>query len=258
MITAGIDIGSNTTKAVIMENNRILSQHIVFTGYSAREAANEVLDGVLKKADLVRSDIKKLICTGYGRNYMTEADHTCTEITCHALGAYYSLPGVGSVIDIGGQDSKYITIGKAGAVSKFTMNEKCAAGTGRFLEVMARALEMDLESFAALSLKSENPAQISSLCSVFAESEVISLIASGCDRPNIIAGLHESIASRITAMVHRIGLKEPVIMTGGCARNYGLVSALEKALGVTIIVNETAQINGAIGAALKGSRELIN
>jgi predicted CoA-substrate-specific enzyme activase len=253
MITAGIDIGSNTTKAVLMDSNGVIAYKVIFTGYNARDAANEVFESAMKDAEISKNDIDKIICTGYGRDYMPEADQTCTEITCHALGAYYTFPDAGSVIDIGGQDSKYILLGAAGKVLNFIMNDKCAAGTGRFMEVMARALNMDLEGFASISLESENPSRISSLCSVFAESEVISLISAGVERMDISAGLHDSIASRIGAMVHRVGLKEPVIMTGGCAKNRGLVKALEKNLGIKMMIdNKTAQINGAIGAALKG------
>ncbi|MCL1864320.1 MAG: acyl-CoA dehydratase activase [Spirochaetes bacterium] len=253
MITAGIDIGSNTTKAVLMDNKSIIADRVIFTGYNARDAANEVFELAVKDAGISKNDIDKIICTGYGRDYMPEADRTCTEITCHALGARYTFPDAGSVIDIGGQDSKYILLGADGMVLNFIMNDKCAAGTGRFMEVMARALNMDLEGFANISLESENPSRISSLCSVFAESEVISLISAGAERSDISAGLHDSIASRIVAMVHRIGLKEPVIMTGGCAKNKGLVKALEKNLAIKIMTdNKTAQINGAIGAALKG------
>ena len=253
MVTAGIDIGSNTTKAVLMDNKDIIAHRVIFTGHNAREAANEVLESVMKDANLSKNDIDKIICTGYGRDYMPEADQTCTEITCHALGACYTFPNAGSVIDIGGQDSKYILLGEDGKVLNFNMNDKCAAGTGRFMEVMARALNMDLEGFANVSLESESPSRISSLCSVFAESEVISLISAGADRRDIAAGLHDSIASRIGAMVRRVGLKEPVVMTGGCAKNKGLVKALEKNLAITIMIDsKTAQINGAIGAALKG------
>jgi predicted CoA-substrate-specific enzyme activase len=253
MITAGIDIGSNTTKAVLMDDKGIIADRVIFTGHNSRDAANEVFELTMKAAGLLKSNIDKIICTGYGRDYMPEADQTCTEITCHALGACYTFPDAGSVIDIGGQDSKYILLGDNVKVLNFIMNDKCAAGTGRFMEVMARALNMDLEGFANISLESENPSRISSLCSVFAESEVISLISSGVERRNIAAGLHDSIASRIGAMVHRVGLKEPLIMTGGCAKNKGLVKALEKSLEVKIMIDgKTAQINGALGAALKG------
>jgi len=190
------------------------------------------------------------VSTGYGRNSVDFADKAITEITCHAAGAYFQDPAVRSVIDIGGQDSKAISMDDAGRVNDFVMNDKCAAGTGRFLEVMARALEVDLDAFGEMSLKADTPAAISSLCTVFAESEVISLIARGEKRENIIAGIHESIGSRVLAMAKRVGVTEPVMMTGGVAKNIGVVKALENRAGVSIKVSPNAQINGAIGAAL--------
>ncbi|MEK6655416.1 MAG: acyl-CoA dehydratase activase, partial [Thermodesulfobacteriota bacterium] len=168
---------------------------------------------------------------------------------CHAAGARFLDPSVRSLIDIGGQDSKAVVMDGNGKVVNFTMNDKCAAGTGRFLEVMARALEADLDEFGELSLKAERPANISSLCTVFAESEVISLISKGETRENIIAGIHEAIASRVAAMANRIGLAAPVMMTGGVARNIGVVRALEKAIGMSVVVSPHAQVAGAIGAA---------
>ncbi|MFZ2399182.1 MAG: acyl-CoA dehydratase activase, partial [Smithella sp.] len=153
-------------------------------------------------------------------------------------------------IDIGGQDSKAILLDDNGKVKNFVMNDKCAAGTGRFLEVMARAMEVNLDEFGTMSIKSKNPSKISSLCTVFAESEVISLIAKGEQRQDIIAGIHESIASRISSMAGRVGIKEPVMITGGVARNIGVIHALEKKLGMNIEVSPYAQVNGAIGAAI--------
>jgi predicted CoA-substrate-specific enzyme activase len=170
------------------------------------------------------------------------------------MGAHYLNPAVRSVIDIGGQDSKAIAVDSTGRVLDFAMNDKCAAGTGRFLEVMARALEVDLEDFGELSIQSNQPARISSLCTVFAESEVISLIAQGESRENIIAGIHESIAVRVVAMAGRTGLKPPIMMTGGVARNSGVVLALAKKLGYQVEVSPQSQLTGAIGAALIGQR----
>jgi predicted CoA-substrate-specific enzyme activase len=169
---------------------------------------------------------------------------------CHATGARYLNPLIRSIIDIGGQDSKAILLDDRGKVANFAMNDKCAAGTGRFLEVMARALEVDLDEFGRMSLKADLPARISSLCTVFAESEIISLIAKGEKRANIIAGIHESICVRVLAMANRIGIKSPVMMTGGVAKNIGVVRAFEKAIGSPIEVSDYAQVNGAIGAAL--------
>lgn len=252
MITVGIDVGSITTKAVVMDQGELKLSVLDSTGYDARFAAQKIFKRILAEAGIVKDEIHSIIATGYGRNSVSFAGRAITEITCHAAGAYFIDSNVRSVIDIGGQDSKAIVLGAHGKVKDFAMNDKCAAGTGRFLEVMARALEVDLNQFGELSLKSVSPAAISSLCTVFAESEVISLIAKGEDRKNIIAGIHESIGARIAAMAGRIGIRPPVMMTGGVAKNIGLVKALEKKIGSSIMVFDTAQITGAIGAALIG------
>ncbi|MBW2595595.1 MAG: 2-hydroxyglutaryl-CoA dehydratase [Deltaproteobacteria bacterium] len=254
MITAGIDIGSITAKAAVLEDGRILGSKVAFTGYNARQAGKNVFEDLLRELDMDASSIEKTVSTGYGRNSVKFADKAMTEIICHGAGAYYLNPEVRSIIDVGGQDSKVLTIDSDGRVKDFAMNDKCAAGTGRFLEVMARALESDLDDFGDLSLKSDKPSKISSICTVFAESEVISLISKGKSREDIIAGIHESVASRISSMARRVGVKEPVMMTGGVAKNIGVVRALEKALGVSIEVSEFAQVNGAVGAAIMAMR----
>ena len=253
MITAGIDVGSISAKAVIIQDNRLLGACVILTGYNAQNAGRQVFDQVLSELDLTASRIDRIVATGYGRNNIQFADKAVTEITCHAAGGIFLNPAIRSIIDIGGQDSKAIVIDKNGKVQNFSMNDKCAAGTGRFLEVMARALEVDLDAFGELSLHADNTASISSLCTVFAESEVISLISKGAKRENIIAGIHASIASRIMAMGARIGITPPVMMTGGVAKNIGVVKALEEKLNTPIIVSEYAQVNGAIGAALIAS-----
>ena len=254
MITAGIDIGSITAKAVVLSDGRILGSKVAFTGYNARQAGKDVFEDLLKELGMDKSSIEKTVSTGYGRNSVKFADKAMTEIICHGTGAHYLNPEVRSIIDVGGQDSKVLTIDSDGRVKDFAMNDKCAAGTGRFLEVMARALESDLDDFGDLSLKSDKPSKISSICTVFAESEVISLISKGKSREDIIAGIHESVASRISSMARRVGVKEPVMMTGGVARNIGVVRALEKALDVSIEVSEFAQVNGAVGAAIIAMR----
>ena len=254
MITAGIDIGSITAKAAILEDGRILGSKVVFTGYNARQAGKNVFDDLLRELGMEASSIEKVVSTGYGRNSVECADKAITEIICHGAGAYYLNPEVRSIIDVGGQDSKVLTIDSDGRVKDFAMNDKCAAGTGRFLEVMARALESDLDDFGIVSLESDSPSKISSICTVFAESEVVSLIAKGESRGDIIAGIHESVASRISSLARRVGVKEPVMMTGGVARNIGVVRALEKVLGVSIKVSEFAQVNGAVGAAVMAAR----
>jgi len=249
MITAGIDIGSITAKAAIFEDGKLLAAKVIFTGYNAELAGQKVYDEVLNEVGLGKIAIEKIVSTGYGRNSVKFADKSYTEIMCHAAGAHFLNPHVRSIIDIGGQDSKAILLDDKGKVKNFVMNDKCAAGTGRFLEVMARALEVNLDDFGAMSIKSKQPSKISSLCTVFAESEVISLIAKGEQRQDIVAGIHESIAARVSSMVGRVGIKEPVMITGGVARNIGVVHALEKKLGMKIEVSPYAQVNGAIGAA---------
>ena len=250
MYTAGIDIGSISTKAVIMRDGQLLASRVILTGYNAENAGKKVFDAVLDDLQISASAITRIVATGYGRKSLAMADKSITEIMCHATGARYLNPLIRSIIDIGGQDSKAILLDDHGKVANFAMNDKCAAGTGRFLEVMARAMEADLDEFGRMSLKADLPARISSLCTVFAESEIISLIAKGEKRENIIAGIHESICARVLAMANRIGIKSPVMMTGGVAKNIGVVRAFEKAIGSPIEVSDYAQVNGAIGAAL--------
>lgn len=250
MLTIGIDVGSITTKAAVAKDGEVIAGKVVFTGYNARMAGEQVFESIIGECGINRDSIDRIISTGYGRNSLEFADRAVTEITCHAAGAYYLDRGVRSVIDIGGQDSKAIAVSDTGSPMDFAMNDKCAAGTGRFLEVMARALEVDLEAFGDVSLKAQQPAPISSLCTVFAESEVISLIAKGEFRENIIAGIHEAIASRVVAMANRVGFNARVMMTGGVAKNTGVVKALEQKIGQKIYVSDKSQLTGAIGAAV--------
>lgn len=254
IITAGIDIGSITTKAVLVADGKIIGSKVIFTGYHAGQAGESVLNDILVETGIVMSDIAHIIATGYGRNSVKISDKSITEISCHAAGAHFLNPEIRSIIDIGGQDSKAILIDEDGRVKDFAMNDKCAAGTGRFLEVMARALEVDLEGFGELSLESGTPSKISSICTVFAESEVISLISKGETRENIIAGIHDSVASRVAALAKRVGVRAPLMMTGGVAKNIGVVRALERKLEIPIIVTDSAQINGALGAAVLASK----
>jgi (R)-2-hydroxyacyl-CoA dehydratese activating ATPase len=254
MITVGIDVGSNTTKAALLKDGAIAGTLLIPTGYNAKNAGEKVFHDLLAEHQVGRDTIDRVIATGYGRNSIDFADKAITEITCHAAGAHYQDPEVRTVIDIGGQDSKAIALDRSGRVTDFAMNDKCAAGTGRFLEVMARALEVDLDVFGEMSLKADAPAAISSLCTVFAESEVISLISRGEKRKNIIAGIHDAIGARVAAMANRIDLVDPISMTGGVARNVGVVKALRKNTGRGIKVLKFAQINGAIGAALIAAR----
>ncbi|MFO7715415.1 acyl-CoA dehydratase activase [Desulfosarcina sp.] len=249
MITVGIDVGSISAKAALIRDGTLIGTKVMLTGYNARNAGKKIFADLLMDLGIGRDAVDRIVATGYGRHSVDVADMAVTEITCHAVGAHFQDPAVRCVIDIGGQDSKAIVMDAAGRVKDFAMNDKCAAGTGRFLEVMARALEVDLDAFGRMSLQADRPAAISSLCTVFAESEVISLIARGECRENIIAGIHASIASRVIAMANRVGITEPVMMTGGVAKNIGVVRALEKKSGHAIHVFAHAQVNGAIGAA---------
>lgn len=249
MITAGIDIGSMTTKIVILKEGSILAGIVVNTGVVSKDNALEAFNKALESAGINKSDIHKIVSTDYGRDKFPGSERV-TEITCHAKGAHYSFPKARTIIDIGGQDSKVISINDSGKVIDFVMNDRCAAGTGKFLQVTAGALNISLQDFSKLSFKSRNPAKISSMCAVFAESEVISLLSEGVNKQDIIAGLNESITSRIAGMVGRVGLISDVVMTGGVAFNEGVVSALKKKLGVEIRISENPQIIGALGAAL--------
>lgn len=255
MITAGIDIGSTTAKCVILKDGDIVATAIDFTGYNVKEAWNKVLSQALNKANISIDKIDNTISTGYGRDSVDIANKKITEITCHGAGAHFLNPNVRTVIDIGGQDSKAISIDDNGRVLDFVMNDKCAAGTGRFLEVMARAMEVDLDKFGELALKAKEPVKISSLCTVFAESEVISMISKGKLREDIIAGIHNAIASRIYSMANRLNIKPPIMLTGGVAKNKGLVFALSQKLGHELLISPYAQLNGAIGAAYLAQKQ---
>jgi predicted CoA-substrate-specific enzyme activase len=255
MITAGIDIGSITAKAAILQDGKILGSRVLFTGYNAVQAGKNVIEELTKEIGIHLEELEAVVATGYGRNSVAFATKAITEITCHGAGAHFLNPDIRFIIDIGGQDSKVIRIDESGRVVDFAMNDKCAAGTGRFLEVMARALEVDLDGFGEFCLQADTPSKISSICTVFAESEVISLISKGETRENIIAGIHESVASRVSALAKRVGVVEPVMMTGGVAKNIGAVRALESKLEIAIQVSEHAQVNGAIGAAILAGRQ---
>ncbi len=248
---AGIDIGSMTTKvAIISDEKKIVGSTILPTGFSASKSAEEAINKAKEMAFLENGSISRMVATGYGRNLISLADEKVTEITCHARGAFERIGSALTLIDIGGQDSKAITLTSAGKVDKFIMNERCAAGTGRFLEVMARALETDLENMSAMSLNAPSRSQINSMCTVFAETEVIGLIARGADRHEIAGGLSWSVAERIVGMAKKVGINELVYVSGGVAYNKAVVSAIGKQLGRDVKVIEKPQLNGAYGAAL--------
>jgi len=247
---AGVDIGSTMTKVVIM-NQTTLASVIGPTGPEHRKLANRVMEEALAKAKLAFEDITYVVATGYGRINVPFADKQITEISCHARGVAHLLPEVRTVIDIGGQDSKGIKL-KEGRAVDFVMNDKCAAGTGRFLEVTAEELGVSLEDMGRLSLEAKNKVEISSICTVFAAQEVVAKLSEGVALPDIIAGLHEAIAIRIYGMVRRLKIEREVALTGGGAKNIGLVKALEAKLGFPVLVPPEPLLTGAIGAALMG------
>jgi predicted CoA-substrate-specific enzyme activase len=248
---AGLDIGSTMTKAVVLEGDIMRSSVIGPTGPEHRRLAGRVMEEALKKAGIAFGDLAFVVATGYGRINVPFADRQVTEITCHAKGLYSLLPSARTVVDVGGQDSKGIKV-KDGKVAGFVMNDKCAAGTGRFLDVIAEALGVPLEKLGELSLAADRPAEISNTCTVFAEHEVTSRLAAGESIPNLVAGIHDAIAVRIYALVAKLRIEPDVAVTGGGAKNVGLVKALEARFGCPLLVPPEPLITGALGAALVG------
>lgn len=250
---AGIDSGSTSTDVVILDQNgKIKSTMIIPTGGGAMMSAEKSLAAAVEKAGIQEADIVRIVTTGYGRAYIDSGDDSITEITCHAKGAHYLNPNVRTIIDIGGQDIKAISIDEHGAVTNFLMNDKCAAGTGRFLEMMARTLGLSLEEMSTKGLEWKENIVISSMCTVFAESEVVSLVAQNKNVADIIHGLNVSVASKVGALAARLGKKNPgeYMMTGGVAKNQGIINALEEKLEAKLYICDEAQLCGALGAAL--------
>ncbi len=253
----GVDSGSTSTDAVVMElDGTIVASVIGATGAKASRGAAAVIQEVLDQARLTRDDLAMSVATGYGRDAIPNMDVAITEITCHAAGAHYLSPEARTVIDIGGQDSKVIHLNEDGTVQNFVMNDKCAAGTGRFLEAMARTLQMPIEELSRQGLEWHHDVTISSMCTVFAESEVVSLIADDTPTPDIIHGLDVSVARKTAALARRVGGEPPYLMTGGVANNEGVVRALSDVLGAPVATHRDSQLCGAIGAAVLGIRRL--
>ena len=257
LIVAGIDSGSASTNVVIIDTRRnILGYSVVATGARSVESAYKALEEALRMAKLRFEDISYIVATGYGRISIPFANLEVTEITCHARGAFFLNRDVRTIIDIGGQDSKIIKIDRDGNVIDFVMNDKCSAGTGRFLENMSRVLEIPVEKMGEESLDWEEDLEISSMCTVFAESEVISLIAKNKERKDILHAIHKSIVKRIVSFIERVDGGPGYMMTGGVAKNIGVVRCLEERLGERIIVPDEPQIVGALGSALIGLEKL--
>ncbi len=251
MYVLGVDSGSTSTNAVIMDQNRrIAAFAVVRTGAKAGESAEKVLREVLEKARLTRDDISWIVSTGYGRVSISYADENVTEISCHGKGAHYFNPAIRTILDIGGQDSKAIRLNESGEVKDFVMNDKCAAGTGRFLEMIARTLEVSIDELGSIALESKEKIEITSMCSVFAESEVISLIANNREKADIADGVCHAIANKAFSLLRRVGMEPDFMMTGGVAKNPGVVRAIEEKIGNPLYICPEPEIVGAAGAAL--------
>jgi (R)-2-hydroxyacyl-CoA dehydratese activating ATPase len=250
VVVLGIDIGAATAKAVILKNGNILASAVIPTGFDVIKTAEEVTALACKKADCSKNDIDYSVSTGYARNIVPFSNKAITEITCQARGVHFLFKKARTIIDIGGQDNKVIRVNESGNVINFTMNDKCAAGTGRFFEVMAGILGLNIQEMGSLALQSKNPCQISSTCTVFAETEVISLRAQGKSREDLIGGIHKAMVLRLMSMIKMIGLEKQVVFTGGVARNIGVRKNIEDEIKYKLLIPEDPQITAALGAAL--------
>jgi len=254
MIYAGIDAGSRSIKTVLFDSvqNQIVASGLTNQGVEQERLATELFEKLLQEAGLVRSQISGIVATGYGRNAIRFAGTTITEITCHARGVHHLAPDTRTIIEIGGQDSKVICLEAGGRVRDFAMNDRCAAGTGRFLEMVATRLDMNWDKLSALASQSVKPAIISNMCVVFAETEIIGLLADGRPLPDVVAGVQNAIATRVTALAGRF-VSPPVCFTGGVALQSGMVRALEEVMACSIRVVPQPQFTGALGAAVLAS-----
>jgi len=250
MYTLGIDIGSTSSKGVILEDGMHIIETATIMAGTGTSGPERVFNELYSKSGLEKSDIKSIVVTGYGRMNFKGANKQLSELSCHAKGVSFLIPDARTIIDIGGQDAKALKLDSNGRLLNFIMNDKCAAGTGRFLDVMARILETDVSKLGEISTKSKNEVQISSTCTVFAESEVISHLSSNAKIEDIVAGIHTSVVMRVATLAARVGIEEKIVMVGGVAKNKGIVSAMEKALNHKIEVPELAQLTGALGAAI--------
>ncbi len=252
MITAGCDVGSLTAKAVIMQDGKITGTGIIKAKASPEESGQKVMAIALRQAGLKLEDINYAITTGYGKDQITFANSSQSEIACHAKGAWWCKPSTRTVIDIGGQDAKAIRVDDKGKVVNYRYNDKCATGTGRFLEVMAKALEIELDQMGSIGEKSTKKLNLSNQCVIFAETEVVSLINEGEATADIVQGLNRSLTGRVAALAKSIGTEDEVVFTGGVAKNLGVFKALENSLKVTLLSpdGQDPQIMGALGAAL--------
>ena len=247
---AGIDIGSAFSKAVVIAESKIISYHVIPSGGNYKLAADQVAGEALTKANLSFEDIDYTVATGYGASNVSFSNQVVTDISCQGRGIFYLFPTARTVIDVGGQFTKVFKVDDRGRTTAFLLSEKCAAGSGRFLQVIARVLQIDLKDIGELSLKSQNRVDFNTGCAVFAESEAISRIAEGASKEDILAGLHRTLAAKIQAMVERLGIEPDCALAGGGAKDIGLVKSIEERLGLGLLVPEEPQIVAALGAAL--------
>ena len=248
---AGVDVGSTQTKAVIVDEQRgVVGRALIETGANVVMAAERAFEAAKADAGLQEMEVTFVAGTGYGRYRITFGDIQVTEISCHGRGAVHMFPGTRTVIDMGGQDTKAIRVGPTGDIVDFCMNDKCAAGTGRFLGAAANALEIALDDLGPTALRGERPVKISTTCTVFAESEVLSWLGKGKKIEDILLGVHHSIAARSVGLLRRVGVVADVTFTGGVARNRAMVQALNERLGLEVNVSEESHFMGALGAAL--------
>ena len=256
--TMGIDVGSTASKCVILKDgSEIVAKSLVAVG-TGTSGPSRAIAQVLENAGMTREQMDFVLATGYGRNSLDGlADMQMSELSCHAKGAAFLFPNVRTVVDIGGQDSKVIRLNDDGSVKNFVMNDKCAAGTGRFLEMMAKTMEMNLDELSKVGLSYQEDITISSMCTVFAESEVVSLIAQNKEIADIAHGIHKAIAGKAMSLLKRVGLNPGYMMTGGVAKNPGVVAVLEEQLGEKLHIYEEPEIVGALGAALYGLEEIL-
>ena len=251
MIVAGCDVGSLTAEAVIMNNGTILGSEIIRVRPRAEQSATDVMEKLLARLHLSYDDIEYCVSTGYGRETIPFADDNISEISCHGRGAHWLVPSIRTVIDVGGQDCKAIRVDKDGLLEDFVMNDKCAAGTGRSLELMAESLGVDITELGPLSLESSSPVVITNQCSIFAEMEILHYLCEEKSIADVAAGINESMARRVKMLVGKVGIKKDIGVTGGVSKNIGVVKYLEKMLGVTFLeFPEDPQIIGALGAAI--------
>jgi predicted CoA-substrate-specific enzyme activase len=248
---AGVDVGSTQTKAVVIDSARnIVARALTETGANVTRAAENAFQEALAAADVREEEVEYVVGTGYGRYKVTFGNTQVTEISCHGRGAVQMFPRTRTVIDMGGQDTKAIRVSSSGEIVDFCMNDKCAAGTGRFLGAASAALRIPLDQLGPTALRGERPVKISTTCTVFAESEVLSWLGKGKKMEDILLGVHQSIAMRSGALLRRVGIEEEVTFTGGVARNVAMIEALSQRIGVRPNVSEDSHFMGALGAAL--------